>query len=157
MRPDKKGNRKRDEKRNGPKSAPQQHAGAQKAAGPGPKRPTAATEQTGGGSATRPTQPPVARPAPSPAVRPAEQPGAAEEGPRVLQPAAPPPSDAARYRRREITSNWHRYEEEPDAEPEVQPDEDFLRGDMFDAVLAASGETISDIWGWLGGRGYRIH
>ena len=121
MRPDKKGNRKRDEKRNGPKSAPQKPAGPQKSLGQAQKSQS------------------VAQKAPVAAPPPVEQTGTAHhQGLRVLEPVAPPPSDAARYRRREIRSNWHRYEEEPAAE--AAPDEDFLRGDTFDELLAASGE-----------------
>ncbi|XP_043202333.1 uncharacterized protein KIAA0754-like [Amphibalanus amphitrite] len=123
MRPDKKGNRRRDERRNGPKTAPPKPAGSQKPSGHVQKTPAVA----------QPT-PSVAPQTPAAAPLPPTD----SQGPRVLEPAAPPPSDTARYRRREIHSNWHRYEEEPDAETTTLPDEDFLRGDTFEELLAAS-------------------
>ncbi|XP_043226143.1 uncharacterized protein KIAA0754-like [Amphibalanus amphitrite] len=123
MRPDKKGNRRRDERRNGPKTAPPKPVGPQKPSGHVQKTPAVAQP-----TPSVAPQTPAAAPLPS----------ADSQGPRVLEPAAPPPSDTARYRRREIHSNWHRYEEEPDAETTPLPDEDFLRGDTFEELLAAS-------------------
>ena len=141
MRPDKKGNKKRDERRNGPKTGPQKSTGsqnssglAQKSSGPGPKP---------SGPVQKPLGPGQKPPAPG-QKPPVASVQAGDQGPRVLEPAAPPPSEAARYRRREIRSNWHRYEEEPGDEPPPEPDQDFLRGDTFADLLA---QTASGKWG----------
>ena len=128
MRPDKKGNKKRDERRNGPKVASQKTSAssqkpqdpAQKIRGPVQKA-CGAVHEASGAAAAR-----------------AEQSALIGQGPRVLEPAAPSPTEAPRCQRREIRSHWHRDDQEPSPPP---TDEDFLRGDTFAELLAASGES----------------
>ena len=134
MRPDKKGNKRRDERRNGPKTVPSKATGPQKSSGSAQKHSGPVQEPPGPAG-----HPPGAVPGPPVSAQPRAAPE--QQGPRVLEPAAPPPSEAARYRRREIRSNWHRFEEEPGVESPPPPDQDFLRGDTFSDLLAASGES----------------